>query len=778
MEGSSARGRRKKRSIGSSSAAKTTASKALGLEESNTSGSRTRKERAGFDIVNELGDGGIEKSDPLQQNSPAAGSSSHRSTSSSSDVDHMEVEEIISPEKNRSTGASSSAKRKIPRILKGLHDEDIIPTPIKPRDGKRRSDQGPLPRPSPEAKRNRLTRSAIQPRRVSYDVEFHPIDMETRPNALATRRRLESRRVKLQKEDSDDEEADESQSLTNEKTRATRQLDNGAAPNYDMTAHPLNAVLQSNRSSTRSSGSKISKPSFVEQALDFSAAKIATDWDELNYFDKRLYTLQGGAPEDSNYLPMKWSELARILVRDGFFTKQQLIKKGGETKLKERYKMVRKGIQGKFAEIEAKEKDNLPLYWMEGFDVYDMEVGAKELYVHKNIPEHMRGIARFTSADLLRYEQDFKTHLESLQKAKKDAAESGSSPAREELEDNATMGRSSSVAFQPTGADRTSNRRSSIDWTTPSEICSHAEFYHDLGEALHESLNRPSHDPYLSAEEVGHIVDEHFSQDTPTNIVTYGRSTSGSASENDPRSSPRGNGISMTTANVAPTATMVAPLTTAELAIATTEAVVNGSQRRGQVATNSGNSQEQVEQTSELNVNNPEPSMLEICSNDVSVLNKSEKVRLLPGLEAKSVETGTSSTTQPLNGLPTKSLESQTIAGTARRQLDRSKNSKRVNRLKPNIIIHEDIPGNTPKASRYQPHNSTANDLPKENMNTDEQDEDETARSLLSEFRAREHATQLRARVERSAPRLLPGGIVSTPANPRGIRLPVPVSRS
>ena len=735
------------------------------------SGSSNSKKRTDFDIVDGLRDPGVEEPEPLQKNSIATGSYGHRSTNSSLNGDDMEVEELALPERNPSTGGGSTTKHSLPRILKGLYNEDIIATPRKFRDKRRYSDLGLSRAPSPKLKRSRLTRNAIQTRSVSYDVKFHPMDTETRPNAPA-RRKLESDRVEIQEEDSDDEEVDEIQSSTTEEKRFTRRLDHGAGPDYDMTAHPLNAVLQSDGSSA--SGSKASKPSVSGLALDFSAAKIGTDWDDLDDFDKRLYTLQGGAPEGASYLALMWSEVARSLVRDGFLTKQQLKIWGGESKLKERYELVRKAVQGDFADTEAKEKDNQPLYWLEGFDVYDMEAGAKEQYMHKNIPKYMRGIKKFTLADLHKHEKEFRTRLEILQKAKKDNVGNESSPVREELEDSTTMNKSSSIALQATRTNGASNRGSSIQRATPSDIGSDAELYHSFS----ANPNPQSHDPDLSTEEIGHIVDEHFSQESPTNIVLFGGSASGTASEKGLESSPRMNSKPMSTANVAPTATMMAPLTTAELTIAATEVLVNDNQRPGQAASNPANSQEQIEQSLELNVNNDEPNMLEICSSNVPVLSSPEhQLQQSLSLTAELVELGKGAATQSLDGLPTKSIESQIIAGTTRRQLDTTKRAKRTKKVKFTIKIHEDIPGNTPKASKYRPHNLIANDIPKENMDTDEEDEDETAGSLLTGFGARGHAAQIRERTERAGTELLPGVIVSTPASRRDIRLPVPGSR-
>ena len=740
FKNSSPRDRRKTISTRSNSAAKTKLSTTSESNQDNASGNRTKRERAGFAIV--LGareDVHSEGSEPLQHNSPAAGCSAHESSNSSPNDDHMAVDDIAPLQKHHSVDGNSCAKSRIPRILKGLHNEDIIATPRKLRDEKQRFESGSSPRSSPKAKRTRLTRNDIKPRTVSYDSKFHPMDTNTRPNASATRRGLINA-VRLLEEKTDHGEVDKSQPPTTKKTRATRQLRNDAAPNYDITVYPLNAVLKSDGSSTRSLRSEENKTPSVEKALDFAAADVATEWAKLSEFDKRLYTLQGGAPEDSNYLSMKWSEVARTLVQDGFLTKSHLINQRGKSELKERYTVVRRAIQGELADVEAKTKNNLPLYWLEDFDVYDMKADAEEQYVHKNIPEYMQGIENFTSVDLLRMEQEFKTCRRSLPKIGKNDADHNSSPVHEELEVNATNKPPLSVAFQRTTVARISNRGTSKEWNSPSEISLGTDSFQDL----RESLGPSSEGPQLNTEEVNYIAVEQSNQETPANNL-LSRRPSKLASEYDLRSSPSGVGIFMTRKNVAPVANMVAPLNTAELTTAALGAMFDCCQRREEVAANCSNSHELAEQFRISDIKGNGPSMLELHSNDGLPLNNPDK-QLLPllSMETEIVKRGKDSTIRSLRGLSTKSIESQIIVGTTRRQLDRTKRAKKTKNVTLKITIHEDIPGTTPKASRHRPHNSAANDMPKENDNTDEHEEDVTIGRLLNAVGARRPAAQLR----------------------------------
>lgn len=103
---------------------------------------------------------------------------------------------------------------------------------------------------------------------------------------------------------------------------------------------------------------------------------VASRWARMTGFDKRLFTLQMGAPSSSDVLPMPWPTCLRVLLDENYFSKPQLRVWGGPAVLISRYDEICQAFQEQVgAEPESAEENGFKRYKAEPFDCFDWPSG-------------------------------------------------------------------------------------------------------------------------------------------------------------------------------------------------------------------------------------------------------------------------------------------------------------------------------------------------------------------------------------------------------------------
>lgn len=656
---------------------------------------------------------------PKEQVVKAVSGARHSKNSTQAEEAESEAgtdEDEIAPKKTKNpvakapSGARQPKKATLINELKDLKSEDMIPTPQKPRQLKRSSSselQG-------GAKRRSLTRNAVQPKKVNYDVKHHPMDKATRPNARATRRVKEEPEEDQDVEDGDEEEADEERDAEADDeatpTRMALRGRRGKKANYDMTAHPLNPLFQT-KDSSRKSSSKAESPAVDDNLMAFPDS-VGDSWDELDPADKLLHDLQEGAPDDSNALPLKWSEVASTLVEEGYFTKKQFTRWGGVSALRERYDEIRQAAQGQYADLEPKDRDDRHIYYQEGFDVFDLE-GLDTVYVNPNIPEYMRGKKNFTAKDIAKYEQEFNNARNSVTVDTGIRSSSATEPSKLVI----TLG-------EPEESDALDTPDMKVATLLKSEI--------RRMDAMSEHI-LSTEDVAMATDDVAMATDD-VGRATPAKALSsHSASGAANAATESPSRSRKAKAF------VAPIASMTAPLTTEELAedsIAATKAFLSS----------------------------PPPK----AGGPSSSLNLIDSLAAGSGTEASSQ---LPSEIKP----PTifGKIVAETIPGSTKKQLKRGKR-KITAASATSFQIHEDTPGNTPKGKPRR--DAITLETLKENLPQEWEDAQPRLDALTAQYDAgqarREAAGAAEARQRVGTPR--PSGSspdtpnVSSPSRPSG----------
>ena len=103
------------------------------------------------------------------------------------------------------------------------------------------------------------------------------------------------------------------------------------------------------------------------------------NWIYLTNFDRRLYTLQRGAPANGGALPLQWPDVQKMLVDEGY--RKALGSMSDVVNIsyiRARYEYIRLGVETFFkAEPEPEGKRDWTLFRFEDFDVFDCRQGRK-----------------------------------------------------------------------------------------------------------------------------------------------------------------------------------------------------------------------------------------------------------------------------------------------------------------------------------------------------------------------------------------------------------------
>ncbi|MCJ1250302.1 hypothetical protein MMC30_007528 [Trapelia coarctata] len=618
-------------------------------------------------------------------------SDKHEDTASDEDTDADQIppkkpkEPVVKvPVVQVPTRARPSRKSALTKDLKDLKQEDMIPTPQKPRALKRASDEPDL---LDAAKRRSLTRSAIEPKKVNYDVKYHPMDKATRPNAPATLKAREEYEEDEGEKD-EDEEADDEAEVETPSKRVLRGR-GGRKANYDMAAHPLNPLFQT-KNSARKSSSKDESVATDESSAPF-ANPTADTWELLAPLDQHLHHLQGGAPDDTRALPLKWSEVVDTLIEEGWFTRKQFNRWGGFSALRERYEEIRQVAQGDYADQEPRDREDRRVYFQEGWDVFDLD--NTQTYRNHNIPKYMRGFKGFTSRDLAMYEKEY---IKAQNDAADDTQDTSMQDASMSSASTANPRKAQPVTVTLGDPDDSGTERATTGNLLLNEIrrmevvngtTASAE---DAAMALDGQL--------VSAEDAVMVMDEYAS-DTPTKIVLSGTASATGTSTESPSASQK---EPVAKSIVAPFASMVSPLSKKELdeQVAATH--------KAELAAQS------IAATKAL-INKQPKSTPTSSRNFIDALASPSAATPSQQLLQEVQKTPNGGNTFPSTAKEQLHIGGETIPGTTRKQLPRG---RRKSKVKPgsasNFEIHKDTPGNTPKAKSRR--NAVTEEVLKENM--------------------------------------------------------------
>lgn len=272
---------------------------------------------------------------------------------------------------------------------------------------------------SPSSEPNRFTGARLKGRApISYDMKYHPMDEVLRPNAHATLSARSQRLVSSTRESSlrgldnlkergadpvsnSDMKRERNHTLKDQVARksprfARSSTQNEKRVNYNMGYHLIDDVLRLKTRKRHSvwlknvsiptTSSSSSSTALPRIKFDNPFAKpISPDWGDLEVFDRRVYTLQKGAPFQGTTLPLEWTRIVRILVTQGFFTEAEFKAVGGLNALVSRYETIRLEIQGFFKSApEPVDKRNWPIRYVEDLKVFEYESGTKYWRHHRH----------------------------------------------------------------------------------------------------------------------------------------------------------------------------------------------------------------------------------------------------------------------------------------------------------------------------------------------------------------------------------------------------------
>lgn len=337
------------------------------------------------------------------------------------------AEPYLYPRNNDDSSASSSsqtpspipARRPLdsmePIVSQSLNSDVIIEAPQS--SSKRFKKPKQTLTTSPSSEPSRFTGARLKGRApISYDMKYHPMDDVLRPNAHATLNARSQRLVSSTRESSlrgldnltergadpvsnSDMKQERNHSLKDQPARksphfARSSIQDEKRVNHNMEYHPIDDVPRLETRKRHSVWLKdVSIPTTSSSCTALSriefdnpfAKPTSPDWRDLEVFDRRVYTLQKGAPVQGTTLPLEWTQVVRILVMQGFFTEAEFNAVGGLNALVARYETIRLEIQGLFKSApEPVDKRNWPIRYVEDLKVFEYESGTKYWRHHKH----------------------------------------------------------------------------------------------------------------------------------------------------------------------------------------------------------------------------------------------------------------------------------------------------------------------------------------------------------------------------------------------------------
>ena len=143
---------------------------------------------------------------------------------------------------------------------------------------------------------------------------------------------------------------------------------------------------------------KIAFESIESDEGNLLTSPISDHWKTLTQLDRKLYDLQQGAPDGGNAIPNNWKKVARILIAEHYFTRDEYKSWGGDQALKHRYEGLRRMLQGEHADKEPKDLEDRREIQMEGFDIFDYQPSDGQ-YVFADASSHQHSITVVANAE-------------------------------------------------------------------------------------------------------------------------------------------------------------------------------------------------------------------------------------------------------------------------------------------------------------------------------------------------------------------------------------------
>lgn len=282
------------------------------------------------------------------------------------------------------------------------------------------SNLNPVEASDPQPKRLRRTNREGSGFTI-YNSKYHPMDEVLRPNSKATVRARKQRLINsfhqsdlistdnpvsnsekiAKKPRARKKSIRSSQSSRTKPVRSSPRFTGHANKKnekraYDMKYHPIDDVLKTKARKKRSQWfetvllpstpsptsispnmSSTSAPSPICTS-DPSTKPIPLGWQTLNHFDRRIYSLQQGAPLDGETLPLTWPQVVESLVREGFFSEEDFKMFGGMEALRSRYETIRLRVENLFgSNSEPADKRDWPIMYLEDVRVFKLDSNTK-----------------------------------------------------------------------------------------------------------------------------------------------------------------------------------------------------------------------------------------------------------------------------------------------------------------------------------------------------------------------------------------------------------------
>ncbi|KAL9609569.1 MAG: hypothetical protein Q9167_005679 [Letrouitia subvulpina] len=230
-----------------------------------------------------------------------------------------------------------------------------------------------------DLKSHRTTRASVTGRKfVNYDLKSHPMDEFLRPAAH------KARQIKLH-------QAFGTQETLNIYRRSGSQSTSEPQLANASTEQASSVISSTTSYSGNDDPSRETSPGQSLHSLSQEICRIAQNpfvepvadgWEFLTHLDRRLFKLQKGTPYYQR-LPFKWCQVAEKLIKEFFFSSENLQSWGGWPALASRYSVINLKVEAFFGvKPESASKPDWNLMYAEDFDVYELQSGEK--YWHRS----------------------------------------------------------------------------------------------------------------------------------------------------------------------------------------------------------------------------------------------------------------------------------------------------------------------------------------------------------------------------------------------------------